>query len=353
MRPSSLWIVVGAFAGHLISGCLPIEAEEDFRAAIPEEEDLKVKIGADDVEETGPTKLLDPYAEAGCEACCVEEIDGEEWYVDGDLYQLTRGAKWCINGGLTVAMGWVWHIVNSPASEETKSGYIWGPWQESLSRIEFRFVMNEKTDDKYVYRLEGKNINASADAWRAVVSGNLKATGTAHAVSGDLVIDYTAIHEIDTAHPTPATGKITYTFDVTRYPYTVEAAFEAFEYEPGRFLDATYSYERLDQGMAGRLSFEVGADIWPEEAPDDIAETLTVDSEWTPSGEGRSEAVMSGGSLESDEAGVARGVLGECWADSEGLFYATYQGLTVEHDDGTTSETVISCGDASHCPELK
>jgi hypothetical protein len=212
--------------------------------------------------------------------------------------------------------------------------------------------MDKEGENEFTFRLEGRNINETADKWSDIVVGEVLSTGTPHAVAGTLRIDYSAIHAIDSAHSVPYSGTISYTYDVTKFPYSVDCEFEAFEYEPGRFLDATYSYRRLDENMSGELTFDMVADVWPEEEPDGQDETLVVESKWNANGKGRAQAVMSGGTLELEGSVVERGIIEECWADSAGLFYSTYQTGTIEYSDGTPAETLPGCGEPEHCPEI-
>lgn len=347
-----------AAAALLATACFPLEfADEEFTNALPEKEDLVVRIGHDDADEISPSGLmdihgqLDPFVADECsDDLCVDDEGTEEWYVDGEIYQMTRDAKWNVNGGLVDIMVWVWAIVTSPNPEATSTGYMWGPWQESLSRIEFRFRMDKVSSGNFTFQLEGKNINDASDDWTTVVDGAIVAGDYPHASAGTVILDYDVIHQIDVSHPTPDTGRISYEFDVRDYPYTVEATFENFEPAAGDVINATYSYIREDAGMAGNLSFLAIADIWPEGDPDGLEETLTVFSEWTSSGQGRGGAEVSGGSLAADGSVIDEVSLDECWAGSDCLFYSTYSASVVDYNDGTGSVTHPGCGDILTCP---
>ncbi len=350
-------LVSASLIGGLYGGCWPIDyADEEFREAIPKEEDLVVRIGQEDGDTVQtasimpPLAALDPYAD--CDECCIEEIEGEQYYVDGEIYQMTRDAKYYVNGGLVVTMGWVSAIVNSPDPEETDLGYIWGPWQESLSRIEFRFVMDKTSAGHFSFRLEGKNINDTTDNWQTVVDGDVTTTDEPYASMGTIVLDYDKVHEIDTSHPTPDTGRIIYDFDVRDYPYTVDATFQDFQTWEGDVINAVYSYKRFDVGMAGQFSFEMQADIWPEDAPDGEIETVMIESAWVSTGQGQGEASISGGTMDLSDSVVDSVSLDECWADSDGLFYATYESNSVEYNDGTGEVSTIGCGAITTCPSI-
>jgi hypothetical protein len=166
------------------------------------------------------------------------------------------------------------------------------------------------------------------------------------------VLDYTAVHAIDSAHPTPEAGRVTYVFDVREYPFSVDATFEGFEALDGQAIDAEYGYTRFDDGMAGELVFELDADVWPEDGPDDLLETLSVTSQWTSEGEGRGEASATGGTLDGDGSIVDELSLEECWAAQPCLFYQTYAEYSAEYSDDTPDSVFDECGAVSHCPIL-
>ena len=337
-----------------VTGCLDTETDTEFTEAIPRKDDLIVRIGANDTATQAATahvhKLLDPYAQAGCENCCIERIDDEEYYVDGEVYKMTRDAQWHINGSLAVSLAWIWTIVNLPSTEEIDDGYSWGPWQEELSRVRFKFEMKHSKRDGYVFELLGQNINELEDNWTKVVFGEFLPVDVPHAVSGTIVIDYGAIHTIDTAHPSPASGQITYTFDVTQYPYTLNVEFDDFEFEKDKTLSATYSYRRLNENMAGELSFNAEADYWPELSPDGVAEQLEIVSRWDETGKGKGEVTMAGGSIANSDEALIEATLTECWADSTGLFYTTYQSAAFLPANGDAAITETVCGAPANCP---
>jgi hypothetical protein len=351
MRNFSVLLACVAVAATA-AGCWPwdIYADEEFKQALPRQEDLVVRIGEQDLDDgTSQQAELDPYAD--CDECCVEEIGGEQWYVSGEIYEITRAAKWYINGGLVATFAWINAILEYPFTEETADGYLWGPWRESLSRIEFRFAMDKTAAGEFSFRLEGRNINAPADdPWVVVVEGDVVTGSQPHRGAGTIVFDYGAIHSVDVSHPTPDAGVITYDFDVREYPCLVDVTIAGFEPWDGEIVNAVYQYRRLSEGMAGELGFEAEADVWPEEDPDGVSETLEVLSRWTATGEGRAGAQVSGGSLAGEN--VASFTLSECWADSAGLYYQTYRAMEIGFEDDTPPVSEVGCGLISHCPNI-
>lgn len=359
MKTSAALPAVGLFVAVAAQACWPWQvADEEFRNAIPKKEDLMVRIGGDDADLTEPAGLvsvngaLDPYVEDGCaEDLCQEESGGEWFYVDGEVYQLTRAAKWYVNGGLEVTLGWIDAILDQPYTERTEDGYMWGPWAESLSRIQFQFVMEKESAGAFTFELDGKNVNAEAgEPWAPIVWGDVDASDEPHASTGTIVIDYSAVHAIDTAYPTPDAGRIVYDFDVREHPFIVEASFEGFATPDGQVIDALYAYTRYDEGMAGELLFTLDADVWPEDGPDGLLETLAVESRWTAEGEGEGDASATGGTLDVEGSLVDELSLEECWAAQDCLFYETFAEYRAGYSDDTPDTVVEECGSASHCP---
>jgi len=361
MKRYGVFLAGAMMAAIAAQACWPWDvADEEFRNAVPEKDDLMVKIGGDDAELTSAVGLLsvngalDPWVEGECaDELCQEEIDGEPYYVDGEVYELTRSAKWYINGGLEVTLGWIGAILIQPYTEKTEGGYMWGPWAESLSRIQFQFLMTKESAGVFTIELDGKNVNASVeDPWTPIGWGDLETGDEPHASMGTIVLDYTAVHAIDTAHPTPEAGRITYEFDVREYPFYVDASFEGFEAPDGQVIDAEYGYTRFDDGMAGELLFELDADVWPEDDPDGLLETLFVTSQWTAEGEGQGEANATGGTLDGEGSIVDELSLEECWAAQSCLFYQTWAEYRAQYSDDTPDSVFDECGFISYCPTV-
>ncbi|MFO8074232.1 MAG: hypothetical protein R6V85_20410 [Polyangia bacterium] len=355
MNRRAIVALAGVVLVSSAAGCWPWEnfADDEYKEALPRQQDLVVKIGEQDVVEgVDQQAALDPYAADHCQQeCCIIEEGGEQWYVSGEIYEATREAKWHVNGALVVTLGWISEILEYPYSEETELGYIWGPWQESLSRIEFRFAMDKTSAGEFAFRLEGRNINAEADeAWLPVLEGDVTSDDQPYHGTGVMSVDYGAIHEIDVSHPTPAAGLITYEFDVRDYPYTVDVQFDGFEPEPGEVLDAVYHYSRLGSGMSGEFGFVAEADVWPEESPDGLPEQLDVESRWTAQGAGIGSASINGGSLDADA--VESFTIEECWAGADCLYYQTWEHTAIDFAGPTTDISETGCGDMAYCPTI-
>jgi hypothetical protein len=361
MRRTGAFVVIAIGAACAAQGCWawPV-ADEEYRNAVPMKEDLEVRIGSSDAALTDPAGLvpisgaLDPYVDPSCAGeLCQETVDGEPYYVDGDVYELVRDAKWHVNGGLEVMLGWVELIVDTPYAQELSDGYVWGPWAESLARIEFRFTMTKEGAGEFSMVLEGRNVNApDTDPWTPVVTGDLESGSEPHASKGTIVLDYAAIHAIDTSYPAPEAGRVIYDFDVRELPFYVNATFEgvAVGDADGPAIDAEYGYTREDDGMAGRLEFDVDADLWPADAPDGLYETLFVDARWTADGEGEGGADALGGTLGTPDGGASELALDECWAGQACLFYQTYAVYQAIGTEALPDAIWEQCGSESFCP---
>jgi len=342
-----------------VAGCMPL-APDEYKEAIPEEDDLKVIMGSADTDGTAASALLDPNAD--CPECCILTVGDDESYIDGDIFQLTRSAIWHVNGGLATTFAWIRLIVSYPYSQRTRDGFIWGPWDDTnvnpLSRLSFRFVMDRNDDGVFVMSLEARSINDDSDNWQAIAYGEVLPAGRPHLGSGFIVSDFGKLHELDSAHPTKLHGEIRYDFDVSRAepteanPNTVKTTFKAFYEEPGKdndivLIDAVYEYERYDE-LAGMFRFTAGADFTgPGDKPDGTDESFAVESRWTQTGKGRGVATVTGGSIPGLD--LQSYTLTECWADSTGLFYQTYRNEAYTAADGSSANETM-CGDESSCP---
>lgn len=350
-KTSSFGMLPALLAAACLMGCADRLAEEDFKNAVPLSGDLEVRIGSHDSGETNSAEL-DPFAD--CDECCIEQDGADESYISGDIYELTREAKWHVNGGLLVTLGWVEAILLYPYSEKTDDGYIWGPWSEALSRISFRFVMTEDGGDVFSMRLEGKVITDPSDNWQPLVSGEVTAGGEPHRVSGYLVLDFDKVKELDESQPPYDGGKVRYDFDVRGYPYTVNVTYDDFLPEEGELIDGEYAYTRYDTGMSGKFSFFGKADITGDasapsgDGPDGIAESFDVESVWDKDGKGKGAAHASGGSLSTDVLGYT---LTECWADWKGLYYQTFEHVSIDIANAELFEET-RCGAETNCPSI-
>jgi hypothetical protein len=211
--------------------------------------------------------------------------------------------------------------------------------------------MDKESAGVFTFELDGKNVNATdAEPWTPLVWGDLEAGDEPHASTGTIVLDYAAVHAIDTAYPTPESGVITYDFDVRDYPYYVDATFAGFAAPDGQIVDALYSYVRYDDGMSGELLFDIDADVWPEDAPDGLYESLSITSQWNADGEGLGYAGATGGSLDADGSLVDELSLDECWAAQDCLFYQTWAEYRAHYSDMTPDTVFDECGLSTHCP---
>ncbi|MDJ0762418.1 MAG: hypothetical protein QNJ97_05460 [Myxococcota bacterium] len=333
-------------------------AEQEFKDALPDHQDLRVIMGKNDINtSTALTARVDD-----CPECCIDEVDGS--YVDSDIYKMTRSAIWHVNGSLVTIYLWLGLIVSSPYSETIEDGYIWGPWDDTdvdpLTRLQYRFVMIESGEDAFDYWLETKEINDDAGEWIAFVTGRVEPSDVPHKGMGTMEVNFDVLHELDSAHPVQQHGRIVYDFDVRQInptkaaPNTVAVHFydfwdsEDLDGETPVPFEANYFYERYEN-LAGKFQFTASADITgPDDAPDEIEEVITVASNWTEMGEGIGIAQVSGGSASTLH--IADYTLTECWADTTGLYYETYDRVAITFTNGTDPLEEIHCGELAHCP---
>ena len=357
MRGTIFAILAAAFLVP-VTGCQPL-ADDAFREALPEEEDLAIKMGKQDTASGAlSSALLDVYA--SCEECCIAGEGDAATYVSGDLYKSTRAAIRSVNGGLGVVFGWIRLITAFHYSSRTSESFTWGPWNETdsdpLSRLSFRFVMTKEADGEFAFKLEAKNVNAGDGAWESLAWGTVSEGDAPHRGAGTLDLDFDRLHQMDSAHPSRLYGKVHYDFDVRRAsptatdPNTVAATFTDF-YEKAAWgadpapVDATYKYWRY-AALAGRFEYRATADVaGPEGRPDGLDESLSAEARWTTTGEGRAKAVAESQSV----PGITAYQVDECWADQAGLFYETWRRDTATPASGAPW-VKTACGAEASCP---
>ena len=329
-----LLFCLGAF---WLNGCFFLANENDgdsdevkgFKESLPEEADLKIRMGSGDDGEGSGTKS--GYGiKAGDEIC----IDGDGDKVTGPLYLMTRSAIWDINGGILHIFVWLKAIVSAiPPSEETDEGYVWGPWTRDLDRITHRLVMSVINEDQglYEFSLQGRPKNDdSDDAWVKLIEGEVVRGEEPFHGTGTLDFYFENSHILDPTLPRNGVAKAS--FNTESYPYEVEVRFENFYSNNNEdvLITAEYTYVK-DENLSGEFTFSASVDL--EE--DGEIENLDVVSRWKASGSGRSDAEVTGGTLGTDFITIT-----ECWED---MYYATYLDTSIPMDD------IVECGDAGTC----
>jgi hypothetical protein len=272
---------------------------DEFRGAAPAAQivSLNVPAGA-----TASTAKSSPVAKDGA----TPELIGQR----ATFYEITRGVTTIVNGGVGVTLLVLEAIVDQQPTTLTADHATWGPYTGALDPTTWKFDVSKTGPIDYSYVLSGKPRSAADTAYKAVIAGK------AHIISrvvgsGDFLFDFTALASLNGSK---AQGGIAVHYDNTSSPRVVEVAFKDFDDGNGNYTpnDALYKYSE-NSDHSGSFEFVTKADV--DHDPLRVQETVGIKSAWLSTGQGKSNAGATGGSLAADAT------LEECW---NGAFQRTY-----------------------------
>jgi len=232
-------------------------------------------------------------------------------------YVLTRQVTRDLNAGAAWVLLVVNAIVQFPATSVDGNVYTWGPWSDgALAPAEWQLVVTANDDGTYDWELEGRSKTTPEDGFLAVITGHAVPGDEPHRGSGDFTIDFDAGEQVDAVDNTPDTGVVEVTYDLenrdgTAASLTMHAEGVDTLGNPGTF---DYSYAENDDG-SGDFQFAIDADL--EDNGSESEEAL-IRSRWLDDGEGRADALLSGGDLGDIEVQAS-----ECWDEQFRRSYYT------------------------------
>jgi len=256
--------------------------------------------------------------------------DGEtgEW---ARYYVVTRGVTEHVNGLIAFVLGTVGTVTKLEPqwSDADSRQAVWGPYSDSgLDPVETGLWVREEDDASYTWAIfqlpKGGDIETDATI---IVTGVVDAGSTAEDASGVFAVDFTTAAALD-----PAT-RLTGTFYV-EYAYDAEgvdavAGFEDYGTVDGERMDALYAYSQDDAG-AGSMDL-----AWYDDVNGTgTDELLAMRTRWESTGDGRSDAVVTGGDLGTDAVYAS-----ECWASD---FVTSYWADTIGIYEAVGTEDVCA-----------
>ena len=232
-----------------------------------------------------------------------EGEDEREW---SEAYLFTAQITDDVNGLIGGVLGLASTIVEYPPTTVGEDGTeaVWGPWADALDPVETSLYVREEADGGYTWVFLQRPRGGGEDADQIVIGGEVDAGSTDAAYSGRFAVNFTLIHELNPNED--AEGMFYSDYVVDEAGATATAAFEGFGDAGGETVDALYAYDQEHSGP-GQMDLAWLADIDGEGTD----EAWIVRSRWTPEGEGRSDAVLTGGSL-----GGLTALASECWDTS-------------------------------------
>ena len=171
-------------------------------------------------------------------------------------------------------------------AEDTENKAVWGPWEDG--GMEGMLYVQKFDDDHYEWALLSRPAGTNDDAWVAFVGGQVDPGATETTGSGRFAVDFDAYQGVD---PSSEPGGVFYSeYAVQDDAVAAEAGFDGFYEHPSDTpVDAGYRYMQDANGGAMDVAYlddiEEGGDL----------ETVVLRSRWTPTGEGRGDAYITGG----------------------------------------------------------
>jgi hypothetical protein len=247
------------------------------------------------------------------------------------LYTMTRQISTQLNGATDSFFGMINDITATPPSAHDASHAYWGPFTPALSPMTVTLAVERVDAQDYKFFLGGRPKSAPDSAYMGLLGGGAHQVDATHG-TGQLEVNFNTMHALD---PTtnPATGAIGFVHSNVADARTVEVHFADFvDGKAGTMpQNATYHYTE-NPDTSGSFEFVLKTNF--DMDPNGILEDAALLSRWVPSGAGRADMIVQGGSL---PAGFVVHAI-ECWNATFGRVYYT------EDVDPTKTE-----GDASAC----
>ncbi|MFN7146856.1 MAG: hypothetical protein ACK4YP_23985 [Myxococcota bacterium] len=278
----------------------------------------------------GPTNVGSPYHE---DLLPTEEkvrinlpVDGAAAKGDEDgefarYYVVTRQVTEHVNGLIGFVLGTVGYVVTLEPqwSDADARTAVWGPYSDSgLDPVETGLWVREEDDGSYawvIFQVErGGSVEEDAIP---IVTGIVDAGATTEVASGQFVIDFTTAASLDPAVALTGTFAVEYAYDTEGV--AAVAWGEGYGAKGGALVDAVYAYDQTYDG-AGEMDL-----AWLEDVnATGTDEILAMRTRWEASGDGRSDAVVTGGDLGADAHYASECWGGDFatayWADTVGLY---------------------------------
>ncbi|ATB32411.1 hypothetical protein [Melittangium boletus] len=281
-------------AALVLTGCGRMDAETQFRSALPTQE--MVEVG--EPQRKGQALVSD------------EGVQPLEKDKTSELYQLTRGTTAFINGSTLSTLALLNRVTKHTPTTLTDDTAVWGPYTEALARNAWRLTVKKTGENTYSFALAGKNKQAADAAFTDVLTGtHTPVLDEAGEVMqgfgrGEMVIDSDRLKNLQEIDSGEGALNVQYARPDSTSPVTVDARFRLGNGDKSREADYHFSAVR---GQGGEFDFKMQQDLYKPAGASSLMENITIKSRWTETGAGRSDVKLSGGDL----AGEA--TLNECW----------------------------------------
>ncbi|MBN2359490.1 MAG: hypothetical protein JXR83_08540 [Deltaproteobacteria bacterium] len=241
------------------------------------------------------------------------------------FYELTYGVTRGVNGMVLVLLGVTRWIINQPPSEQPDDDHaVWGPTDpEGLERIQYKATAERVEEGHFVFELLGRPKSSTDEAdYKAIYSVEYYRAGVERG-HGTITVDRDNHKLIDPLNDDICeTGSAVVTFanDGADSDKVVDIDFSQLDRsgcsDKGQM--GRYHYAEAEDG-SGDFSFSASNNIHQDNENKPQIETMTIRSQWTAEGAGRSDVIVEGGEVTTDLAncttceGATRVVVSQCW----------------------------------------
>ena len=283
------------------AGCGKLDDVDEFRAGVPQHEDVALLFPGGDSAQAALTATGTGVAQS---ALLNEKAE---------MYSMTRAITATVNGATLATLGLVKTITEFPPSSLGMDVAVWGPHTNALSPNTWRLTVTREAAGQFAYLMQAKAKTAADSEYLTILSGHHVvmdpgARRRVHLPSyghGDFVVDWDAAQKLPEHDNNVGKAAFTYTRPSATAPATIDVVFTQIkDDETGMLVDATYGYTETP-GAGGTFQFGVTKNAIATTA---ALETLSVRSRWMQTGTGRSDIKLSQGDL-----GTLEATSNECW----------------------------------------
>jgi hypothetical protein len=345
MKRAIAAILVLAFAGMLGAGCGDISAET-FMPAFPDENTLTIKTQNLDKNDSALSSLS-------------QALVGDR----AELHDLSFLIAFQINVHAGIVLLKLWFITRfEPALIVEEDGVfsdgdyefhynahaVWGPFKDNQKNLEYILHVYRGTDSiddrtTFWYYGAGRPIGADDNSWVIFLKGGAKPFENGMPRQGMVQIDMDAVRTLDPDEE--SVGVATFVYEKGADYRAVAAVGEGVWSDSTHTAktDATYFYGHSADGYTV-MEFDIDGDM--AEVDGNALENFHITTGWLYNGDGRSDAMVSGGDLNDGEASLT-----ECWARD---LRQTYYKLDITGDPPIEDGSVEDCftPDPIELPEI-
>jgi hypothetical protein len=251
------------------------------------------------------------------------------------FYAITRLATLWVNGGTLLVLGLVKAITDNPPTSFSGHVAVWGPYTDPLSPNTWRLTVTDHGGNHYSYVLEGKAKWDPDTAYVAVLSGthNPATDSSGHPIrgygNGTFLIDWDNAHTLPEHDNNVGTAAFSYSRMTATDRVEIDVTFTQvwdWNTNPPTKEDANYKYVQTP-GADGLFQFSTY-----RATSTGAIQRMAIESRWNNSGAGRSDVIVTGGSL------TQPATVNECW---DQFFKSQY--LNVSYDPSQDYGSESSC----------